>query len=392
MREHRFVIANYDILTQQVKKDAAGKREQVAELPGWAEALARAEFDLCIADEAHLLRGRSTLERRGETRRDRLVRAMSNVERFWALTGTPIYGRVSDLWAMLDVVTDGLYGRPFFSFDVRYAGGGRGTYGWVADGCTNETELQARLATFMLKRDRRDIMSHLPPKTRQVVKVESGKASFAKPKGSRTSGGLHAALRATAAIKEARVVESVTQELAEGGKVVVFTYLRENADSMAKALADECQKGTLAPALRARNTRVWSVSGDTSVEARFKQAEAFRNWSGAGVFVATIGSVPVAISLKGAQSVHFADLDFSPAAVLQAEDRPYEVGTNGLAIVYWVVEQSIDEHVVEMVLSKMRTLETVVSEQAAGSFREAFGGQTADELAEEVWKRMEAAA
>lgn len=389
---YRFVIANYDILTAQNKHDAAGKREQVADLPGWSELLKQARFDLCIADEAHLLRGRSTLERRGETRRDRLVKVCEGIERFWALTGTPIYGRVSDLWAMLDVVTDGLFGRPFFAFDVRYAGGGKGEYGWVANGCTNEEELKSRLSTFMLKRDRSQIMSDLPPKTRQVVKIESGKASFAKPKGSKTASGLHGALRATATVKEPRVVESVVQEVAEGAKVVVFTYLRENCASLAQAITDECQKGVLAPALKARNTRLWTVSGETPVEARFKMAEAFRNWSGAGIFVATIGSVPVAISLKGAQSVHFADMDFSPAAMLQAEDRPYEVGTNGLAVVYYVVEQSVDEHVATMLMDKMRTLETVVSEQAAGSFRSAFGGQSEEELAEDVWKRMEAAA
>jgi SNF2 family DNA or RNA helicase len=102
--------------------------------------------------------------------------------------------------------------------------------------------------------------------------------------------------------------------------------------------------------------------------------------------------VPVAISLKGAQTVHFADLDFSPAAVLQAEDRPYEVGTNGLTIVYYVVENSVDEHVVEMLMGKMHTLENVVNEQTAGNFRAAFAGQSPEELAEEVWQRMVGAA
>jgi SWI/SNF-related matrix-associated actin-dependent regulator 1 of chromatin subfamily A len=332
------------------------------------------------------------MERRGETRRDRLVRALTPVERVWALTGTPIYGRVADLWAMLDVVTDGLFGRPFFDFDVRYAGGMKGEYGWVADGCTNEDELKSRLDTFMLKRDRSQIMSDLPAKVRQVVKIESGKANFSKPKESRTAGGLHGALRATAAIKEPRVVEGVVQEMAEGAKVVVFAYLRESCAALAKAISEECQKGVMAPALRARNTRIWEVSGETPVDARFKMAEAFRNWSGSGVFVATIGSVPVAISLKGAQTVHFADLDFSPAAVLQAEDRPYEVGTNGLTIVYYVVENSVDEHVVEMLMGKMHTLENVVNEQTAGNFRAAFAGQSPEELAEEVWQRMVGAA
>lgn len=392
LQSSRFVISNYDILIPQFRHDAAGKRETDEALPGWTEALQRAGFDLIIADEAHVLRGRSSLDRRGETKRDRLVKVASSVERVWALTGTPIYGRVADLWSLLDFVTDGLYGRPFFDFDVRYAAGRRGTYGWENDGCTNEAELKSRLDTFMLKRDRAEIMPFMPPKTRQIVRLDAGKASFAKPKGQRNSGGLHAALRATARIKEPHVVESVATECREGAKVVVFTYLRDNAEALAEALAHAAQKGEHAVPLRARNFKVWAVSGDTPVEARFKQAQAFREWTGAGVFVATINSVPVAISLKGAQSVHFADLTWDPADLLQAEDRPYEVGTSGLSIIYYVVEKTVDEHVVGLVLPKMEVLSNVMNESAADNIRNAFNGVDPEAMAEEIWQRMVAAA
>jgi len=390
LRGARFIICNYDLLIPQVQKDAAGKRSERDDLPGWASLLARQDVDLVIADEAHILRGRSKRDRSGESRRDKLVEVAKSVPRFWALSGTPIYGRVADLWALLDVVTGGLFGRPFFDFDVRYAGGHKGEYGWVNDGRTNEEELKSRLDVFMLKRDRSVILPNLPRKTRQVVRLDGGKASFARPKGKRTSGGIHAALRATARLKEDAVVESVAAECGEGAKVVVFSYLRENAESLAKAIAAQGDKD---PRLASRNFRVWCVSGDTPVEARFKQAQAFREWTGAGCFVATIDSVPVAISLKGAQSVHFADLTFDPASLLQAEDRPYEVGTSGLTIVYYMVEKTVDEHVVGLVLPKMETLESMVKETAAGDFRAAFGGVSdPDAMAEEIWARMEAAA
>lgn len=388
----RFVIVNYDCLIPQAKLDAAGKRELRDELPGWASHLRMVQprFDLIIADEAHMLRGRSKMERRGESRRDRLVQVAQGTPRFWALTGTPVYGRVADLWGLLDVVTDGLYGRPFFDFDVRYANGHKGQYGWENSGSMNIEELTTRLGTFMLKRERRDIMPDMPAKTRQVVRLDASKASFKRPKGKRTAGGLHGALRATAKVKEGPVAENVANECAEGAKVVVFAYLRDNADGLAEALEKLAEDDVR---LRARNFRIWCVSGDTPVEARFKQAQAFREWTGAGAFVATIDSVPVAISLKGAQSVHFADLTFDPASLLQAEDRPYEVGTAGLTILYYVVEQSIDEHVVGLVLPKMETLEAVVKEGAASDFRAAFTGMSDPEaIAEEVWKRMEAAA
>jgi len=732
----RFTICNYDVLIPQVEKDAAGVRSERGDLPGWTEKLK--DFDLVIADEAHILRGRSKRDRAGESRRDKLIQLSKGVPRFWALSGTPVYGRVADLWALLDVVTDGLYGRPFFRYDVRYClpagaqvwmgdlthkpiesltvgdtvwgwtqtgrgqhrkltkatvldtfvreaevieatlasgrtvrstrnhlwaspvsksvpyrtlslgaetkrkgregaksrrstlgfvldptlpvgattshdylrgyahgladgdgtvgmrwhlrpkrngtcaelvrrvqvrldisnvealdrfefalrqsnvaysrtahkkfpgitatgtqaldffyqprnggddywrgwlagmydaegwgcvfaqhikvnsethanlrdalarfgfevahddesvrivgngkgdkgartrefirfwlliqpaiqrkaepmmdaalywehdpvtaikslgvqkvydiktttqnfivdgygshncNGQKGQYGWENDGATNVEELKSRLDTFMLKRDRKEILPHLPPKTRQVVRIDAGKAEFKKPRGKKGAGGLHGALRVTAKLKEPKVAEAVLDECAEGAKVVVFAYLRENAENLAKAIAKGCEDDVR---VRARNPRVWCVSGDTPVDARFKQAQTFREWTGCGIFVATIDSVPVAISLKGAQSVHFADLTFDPASLLQAEDRPYEVGTSGLTIVYYMVEKTVDEHVVGLVLPKMETLESMVKERAAGDFRAAFGGVSdPDAMAEEIWARMEAAA
>ena len=392
LEDHRFIIANYDVLIPQARTDAAGKRSLDEALLGWSDVLGKLGFDLAIVDEAHVLRGRSTRERRGESKRDRLVALSKGIERVWALSGTPIYGRVADLWSLLDYITDGLYGRPFFAYDVRYCAGGQGQYGWVNDGATNTDELKSRLDSFMLKRDRRDIMPFMPPKARQIVRLDAGKANFSKPKGAKGSGGLHAALRATARIKADAVVEAVATECREGAKVVVFAYLRENAEALAKALAAACDKGEHSVPLKARNFRVWAVSGDTPVEARFKQAQAFREWQGSGAFVATIDSVPVAISLKGAQTVHFSDLTFDPASLLQAEDRPYEVGTTGLTIVYYVVEKTVDEHVVGLVLPKMEMLSKVVNETTAGDFKDAFANVDPDAMAEEVWKRMAEAA
>lgn len=390
LQRSRFVITNYDILVPQGVRSASGVLSTRADLPGWTETL-RETFQpqLIIADEAHLLRGRGAAGRKGKSRREQLMALAHTVPRFWALTGTPIYGRVADVWALLDVVTGGLFGNQW-AFDARYAEGHRGEHGWKNNGASNIDELKERLDCVMLKRTRAEILPDLPKKQRQVIKLEV--ESLAPIKSKAGVSKLHAALRGTAEAKAPYVTEAVLDECAEGAKVVVYSYLRAAAEGLAKRIAESAVQDVR---LRSRAFRVWSVSGETSVEARFIQAQAFREWVGAGAFVATIDSMPVAISLKGAQSVHFADVTFDPASLLQAEDRPYEVGSGGLTVVYYVAERTVDEHVIELVLAKMETLENVVNEVAAGEFRQAFNGGPGvheEDLAEEVWRRMAAAA
>ena len=388
----RWVIINYDLLVEQTTRDAAGKAAVRADLPGWATTLARIEFDVCIGDEAHLLRGRAALGRRGRTKRDKFIQATTHVPQVWFATGTPIFGRRADLWGLLDALTYGLYGRPFFTFDAYYCGGHKGdgkrTFGWINDGGDEraDEELRQRMSFFMLKRQRKDIQKFLPPKTRQVLYVETEKAL---PRG---KGNIAEALRSTCAMKIPAVVDGVMTDMMNGDKTVVFTYLRSNAEEVTKAIAAamKAKGGEVATRMKAVNARVWSVSGDEAVDVRFKQAQAFREHAGAGVMIATIGSMQVALSLKGAVSVHFADLDYNPTPLLQAEDRPYDEHMRGLAIIYYAVRGSIDEHVIAAVLPRMETQEKVMNEDAAAAFREAFLGkpQDATAIAEEIMARM----
>lgn len=385
----RWVIVNYDILIPQAKLNAAGMRSLREDLPGWVKVLLTWNPDLVIPDEGHTLRGRPKRERKGENKRDRLKEVASLCDRMWVLTGTPIFGHVADLYSLVDVLTNGLFGSPW-SFDRVYAGGHKGEFGWVNSGMTNPDQLKSRLDTFMLKRHRSEILPELPRKVRQVIRLDGSKANFVLPKEERTASGLHNALRITAKIKQEAVVESVVDECGENAKVVVFTYQRTSAESLAQAIAVASQKD---PRLKLRNFRAWCVTGDTPSEARFKQAQAYREWPGAAVFVATIDSVPVAISLNGATSVHFADMTFDPASLLQAEDRPYEVGTTGLTILYYVVDRTVDDHVVSLVLPKMEQMERMTGEQAANDFRAAFGAiPDMDKLADDIWQRMTQAA
>lgn len=378
----RYIIVNYDLLVAQKAKDGSGRGFYRDDLQGWGPALSRHRFDLCIADESHMLRGwESSPAKKGTTRREKFCQVTEYIDRVWLLSGTPIYGYVRDLWGQMDAMSKGALtskDRLPFMFHARYCEGHRDDYGWRADGRSfyADAELPLRLKVFQIKRPRSEILSAMPPKVRQTVRIDDTRSSSSKVprfgKDESTAGRVSKLLKGTFDVKIDSVVENVLGELANEGKVVVFTLLRESAERMGRAIEKESRKKENSTRMQQVDCKIWLAHGETSTQSRFAMARAFREHQGAGVFVTTIDAVQVAVSLKGAQSVHFAEMHWQPSAMLQAEDRPYEVGVTGLNILYYLVRGSVDEHIEQVVLPKVDTLARVVDERTAVDVKNAL--------------------
>lgn len=386
-----YTIVNYDLLVAQAAKDAAGGGFIREDLPGWGPTLARVHYDGAILDEVHNCRGFSTdRKRRGKTRRERVRDVVRDFTWVWGLTGTPIYGFRRDLWAQLDIISGGLVG-SYWDFTARYCQGHRNEHGgWEANGDGPfDAELDRRLASpagAFLKRPRELILAQMPPKMRRVTHIDpTAGAKIVRPAG---ASSIAKALRQTAEMKAPMVIENVLSELAAGDKVIVFGMLRANAEKMAKEIAKAIESREHGARMRQVRAQAWLAHGEQDSKIRFELARAFREHKGAAVFVATIDAVQVAVSLNGATSVHFADLHYQPAALLQAEDRPYEPGTTGLVINYYIVKGTVDETVERIVLPKMATLETAMRESGAAAFKNTFADPV-EQLAA-VWARLTA--
>lgn len=332
-----------------------------------------------VVHNCHLLRGRTyDRERIGESRRERFAQLVRSTSRVWGLTGTPIFAFTADLWGQLDAITGGLWGRKRWNFDVSYCAAFKGEYAWENKGRSNVPELRHRLATMLVKKSRAVLLPYLPKKTRQVQRIDAPRELKALTPKKNAGDTYAAAARAAATVKRPIIIGALIEELAastmtEPVKLLVYCYMRETATAMAQDLAAAIRSARKAPArLREMNTTVWCVTGATNAKGRFDQAAAFCASKTPGVFVATIDAVQVAISLKGAIAVHFADLHHDPSAMLQAEDRPNEEGVGGLAVVCWVLNGSVDEHTIAVVLPKVETLEAVMSEPDAVSMKAAL--------------------
>lgn len=391
-----FVIVNYELLVPQQASSGTGKLLSREDLPGWAPYLATTRFDLAIADEAHVLRGWSTDRLRvGKSRRERFVLATDRIPAVWGVTGTPIFGYIRDLWGPLDAVSKGAVtgpGRKPYKFHAYFCDGHTGEYGWVDTGrsAAADTELPKRLEGIIkLQRPRSQILAHMPPKVRQVVRIDPDPGVTAALRAAAGSARgpkkLATLLRQSGVHKRQTVADNVCAELAEGNKVVVFSLLRANADGLYKTIVKTRNSKEWSARLSSTNTTTFLAHGDVSVDARVAAARAFREHHGAAVFVTTIDAMQVAISLRGATSVHFADLHWSPPAMLQAEDRPYEPGTTGLSVVYYMLRESIDEHVLSTVLPKLTTVVSSTADEQAQQTKDSFSEKT---TLDEVYERL----
>lgn len=390
-----YVIVNYDLLIAQSATDAAGVEFVREDLGGWCHTLARYRFDLAILDECHAIRGATyNVRRLGQTRRERVRALVAPIPRVWGASGTPIYGFARDLWGQLDVLSGGAWGH-YLTFTARYCLGHPGSHGgWEADGYGPFTgELERRLPHVMLRRARAEIVPDMPPKTRQVIEIDVESAAESRAalgQGDRREG-LAGALTAAFQAKLGAVAKAIATEVLAGEKVLAYTHRRASAVALHDAIAERLEAPGVRARARAVNAKTWRVHGEVDEKIREAMAGAFRAHEGAAAFVATIDSMQVAISMLGATAVHFAELHWQPAALIQAEDRPYEPTiTRGLTVIYWIARETSDEAVIAAVLPKLEVLDRLMHEADARGIGAALGGAAERETFEDVWRRLTA--
>ena len=370
----RYVIANYDILHGAQRKDAAGVVFDRTDLPGWAPTLRGLNFPIVIFDEAHILRGRSS--RRTQACRD----LCTQTPVVWGLTGTPMPNYVRDLWSILDVITGGLFGK-YYAFARAHCDGTDGQYGFLDKGQSRLDELRGRLTFFVLGRNKDSVGLELPPMTREVYKIDVEVSAPTVHEGHKAldkGAAVASAFRSTARAKRSVVIAQAVEALEAHQKVVVFLYMREQCDAVAKSIKDKWD-GLVIP-----------VHGDMSPEGRDRAAQTFREASGATCFVATVDSVGIAISLVGADLVLFGDLVAEPWKLLQAEKRCHRFDSkNSVLVRYLIATGTIDEGLAEAVIDKLAVLDETIGAQAENAdLSKALGARSNEEIVNTLFARL----
>lgn len=350
------VITNYEVL---------GK---------WAKQL-KGNWDVLVADECHYVKNR-------HAKRSKRLFALKARRRLM-LTGTPILNRPMEIQTVAASLAPEEFGH-FWDFAKRYCKPQKGPYGWDFTGATNLEELHTRLrSTILIRRTKAEVLTDLPPKRRQVIELSADNlgALVKREAGawkeherrlkelrrkSRTEGGSNlsqeelSALRQgvnaafgemaklrqeTALAKVPLVVAHVREVLEATPKVVLFAHHRAVVGELAEAFGDDCV----------------ILMGGQSLNSRQAAVDRFQEDKDCRVFIGSITAAGFGLTLTAASHVVFAELDWVPAYLTQAEDRTHRLGQeNSVLVQHLVLEDSLDARMVRTLIQKQRVVDGVV--------------------------------
>lgn len=289
--------------------------------------------NVLLLDEVHRLRGRKAL--RGRVMEDI---AMCTPYRI-GMSGTPMWDRPRDLFEVLRLLFGGLWQNQY-AFDLAYAAGFHNDHGgWENKGASNVKELKLRLSYYMIRRLKSEVMSELPPLTRQITWLDpipsatvAMKKALMHPDAGMTQAALEACLEAK--------LETAVDLAEEAGRFLLFTWMRKDAQTLGQMLGK-------------RGVRCTVITGDQTDKVRAAlAADAIRR--GIGI-VATYDSMGEGVNIQGVASTGILHaFPWEPLKIAQIEGRLHRQGQTGN--VHWkyvALRESMDALVINKVVLKL---------------------------------------
>lgn len=327
-------------------------------LVGWQAAIS---IDTLVLDEFHFLTNRNARR----TLAASVIRLRA--QRVIGMTGSPIWNMPPDFWSLLNLVEPGAWGN-YYDFSNRYGAPYQTGYGTKYTGISNENELSARLSEIMLRRRWVDVAQDLPPISRRVVVAEVTQAArnkldilAAKLKSERsnTAGTLATYRHQLCSIKLATVANEAKKIMSRGEPVVIWTWHKKFAEDIAAALpGSQMIHGDILPLEREDLIGLWKTSTEPTA------------------LITTMAVAQVGIDLSHAMFEIFAEIDYTPSILGQAEMRPYSP-LRPLDVIFVVADHIVDQRIVRALISKLGAASQVgvgAATEAIDALRDAVMG------------------
>uniref|UniRef100_A0A0A1XLP0 SWI/SNF-related matrix-associated actin-dependent regulator of chromatin subfamily A-like protein 1 n=1 Tax=Zeugodacus cucurbitae TaxID=28588 RepID=A0A0A1XLP0_ZEUCU len=316
------------------------------------EKLLERKFGFIIFDESHTLKNAKT---KCAMVAERLTQ---NARHVILLSGTPALSRPLELFTQIHLID-----RKFMTYreyTTRYCDGKQTHFGWDASGQSNLDELNVVLkAKFMIRRTKEAVLPQLAEKNRETVvldpellttstdtkqNLETLSKDFSASKGREREDILLRFYSTTAEVKARAVCAYLKNLVKDKIKFIVFAHHRIMMDAITDCL---CRL----------NVNFIRIDGTTKNEARGEYIEKFQTKSECQVAVLSLRACNAGITLTAAEMIIFAELDWNPSTLAQAESRAHRIGQNKPIICrYLMAPKTADDVIWNMLKNKQEVL------------------------------------
>ncbi|KAL9184883.1 hypothetical protein ACHAXT_002660 [Thalassiosira profunda] len=379
-------------------------------------------FKAIVVDESHALKSKST------KRTKAVLPLLRAAKRCLLLSGTPALARPVELWPQLSALagrgSDASSGVwcDADEFHAKYCA----RKGEEGGNKTRLAELHTMLtSTVMIRRMKVDILKNLPSKIREkaYINIEDealkdefrtymqilrwGKGVLGKLARTQHAEGLaesnpdavermphaepgedgvltgKAVLHHLYSISGKSKIDRVTRMLKSWladptkGKLCIFAHHLDVLDEISRGAGLSNASGSAAKYIR--------IDGSTSPRARQEQILRFQTNPSVRIAILGITAAGVAVTLTASSTVWFAELFWTPAIMLQAEDRCHRIGQQArVRCLYFIGRGTLDEVLWRLIEKKFRDL----GEFVEGKFDQciALERELEDEDHEEILK------
>lgn len=349
-RDQDMIITTYDMVVNDI------------------EALQEFTFDYCILDEAQHIKNKET-QRAKECKR-------INARRRLVMTGTPVENRLEDLWSLFDFLMPGFLGNQH-QFKEKYGGSLKKT---------NSAELlnalRQKIAPFMLRRQKEDVLPELPPKVviqwnvlMSQVQEDIYRTVLEQVKQDVMNAISNAGLAKSrmtvlsALTKLRQVCDHPSLALAEisaeadSGKIDALMELIREAMDGGHRIVLYSQFVRMLKLIRTKlqEARINYVYLDGSTTDRMERINCFNNTPEIPIFLISLKAGGVGINLTSADIVIHADPWWNPMVEEQASDRVHRMGQQKQVMVYKLITMgTVEEKLVKLQNRKKAVFDAII--------------------------------
>ena len=334
------------------------------------DLLQAVSFELIVADESQAIKNAQSLRHKAMVR----LRGKQKI----ALSGTPIENHIGELFAQMNFVNPGFFVSQA-AFKRDYVNKFRKEYSEEL-----VSELKNKVAPFILRRTKEEVLPELPDKTEEYLYCEMGHVQrkiydahrneyrdfllkkFEEEGAENSKMYVLEGLTRLRQICDATALVSHGESRQEAVKIdLLINHITEKTGNHKILVFSQFVKmlGLVEKELQRNGIPYSYLDGQTSLREREERVSQFQEDEEVRVFLVSLKAGGTGLNLTAADYVYILDPWWNPATENQAIDRCYRMGQKKNVFAYRMIcKDTVEEKIIELQEAKKKVSRDIIGE------------------------------